>query len=101
LQQQEKDARLRAFLWGLSRVQRQVLQLLAEGLDNPRIAQRRGTSINTITKQLSLLYEKWRIFFNQPEKSYVRDQLVAEFAGYLARNGTEAIINAAPPGKTK
>jgi DNA-directed RNA polymerase specialized sigma24 family protein len=85
LQQREHDQRLRAFLRGLTEAQRQVARLLAAGLDNKAIAVRRGASVNTVTKQVSAIYEEWRTFLGLPEGASVRDQVVAELAGYFAR----------------
>jgi CRISPR-associated protein Csx14 len=85
LQQREHDQRLRAFLRGLTEAQRQVARLLAAGLDNKAIAVRRGASVNTVTKQVSAIYEEWRTFLGLPEGASVRDQVVAELAQYFAR----------------
>lgn len=87
LQRRERDLRLRAFLRGLTGAQRQVAGLLAAGLDNKAIAARRSASVNTVTKQISAIYDEWRVFFGLPEGAPVRDQVVAELAGYFARQG--------------
>ncbi len=89
LEQREKDQRLRAFLRGLHPAQQEIARLLASGLDNHALAARRGKSINTITKQVSVIYQEWRNFFNTPPEAPVRDQIVADLSGYFARNGAE------------
>lgn len=87
LQQREQDLRLYAFLKSLPRVQREVAQLLAGGLDNKTIAARQNKSPHTVNKQVSNIYAEWRAFFGPPENAPVRDQIVAELAGYFARQG--------------
>jgi CRISPR-associated Csx14 family protein len=90
LQQRERDLQLRAFLRGLRPAKRAVAQLLAEGLDNHSIADRRGKSINTVTKQIIDIYGAWREFFGVlPPNAPVRDQIVAELSGYFSRNPGE------------
>lgn len=90
LRQREQDQQLRAFLRGLRPAQKAVAQLLAEGLDNQRIADQRHKSINTVTKQLSVIYQEWRNFFNvEPPNAPVRDQIIAELSGYFARHREE------------
>ncbi|GAB4532367.1 MAG: hypothetical protein Kow0063_12830 [Anaerolineae bacterium] len=91
LQQRERDLHVGAFLRSLTRAQREVAYLLAEGLDNRTIAARRGAALNTVTKQVSAIYAQWRVFFGLPEAAPVRDQVVAELAGYLARRGGERL----------
>lgn len=86
LEQREKDQRIRAFLRGLHPAQQEIARLLAVGLDNHAVAVRRGKSINTVTKQVSVIYQEWRNFFNTPPEAPVRDQIVAELSGYFARN---------------
>ena len=87
LQQRERDVRIQAFLKSLPRVQQAVARLLAEGLDNQTIAARRGKSVHTVKKQVSELFAEWRVFWGLPEGASVRDQVVAELAGYFARQG--------------
>lgn len=87
LQQQDSDLRIKAFLRGLRPAQRAVARLLAEGLDNQSISDRRGTTPSTVTKQISAIFTEWRIFFNQPEKTPVRDKIVATLSGYYTRHG--------------
>lgn len=89
LQQQERDREIRNFLRKLPQAQQEVARLLAEGLDNKTIANRRSRSIGTVVKQVSLIYEEWRSFFGLPFKASVRDQIVAELSSYFARKGGE------------
>ncbi len=87
LQQQEHDIRLHAFLHSLTPTQRAVVDLLAKGLNNRTIAAQRGVSINTVTKQISTVYAKWRRFFGLPDKMSVSSQIVAELKDYFTRQG--------------
>lgn len=86
LQQQLHDLELSNFLRSLSQARQQIVRLLAKGLDNKAIATRRDKSVNTVTKQVSAIYEEWRITFNLPEDTAVRDQIVAELSGYFIRH---------------
>ena len=85
-QQKARDRQLREFLRHLPPAPRAVARLLAEGLDNQTIAARRGASPNTVTKQLSKIYEEWRVAFDLPEDALVRDQIVAELSRYVTRH---------------
>lgn len=87
LQQRERDVRVQAFLKSLPRAQQAVARLLAEGLDNQTIANRRHKSVHTVKKQVSNIFAEWRGFLGLPENASVRDQVVAELAGYFARQG--------------
>lgn len=89
LEQRDKDQRIHAFLRGLQPAQQEIARLLAAGLDNKTIAIRRGKSINTVTKQISVIYQEWRNFFHAPPDAPVRDRVVAELSGYFARNGND------------
>jgi CRISPR-associated protein Csx14 len=89
LQQRERDLRLQAFLKSLPRVQQEVARLLAEGLNNEAIAARHSKTIYTVNKQVSNIYAEWRTFFGLLKNASVRDQIVAELAGYFARQGGE------------
>lgn len=91
LQQREHDLRLRAFLRGLTQAEQRVARLLAAGLDNHAIAARRGASVNTVTKQVSEIYSEWRTFFGLSPNASVRDQVIAELAGYFTRQGRKGV----------
>ncbi len=81
-----RDMRYELFLRGeLTPAEREVARLLAQGLSNEEIARRRGTRLNTVTKQVSAVYRKWRAFFELPREAPVRDAVVAGLAGYFAR----------------
>lgn len=83
-----RDMRCELFLKGeLTPSEREVALLLAQGLSNQAIAVHRGTKMNTVTKQVSAIYDKWRVYFGVAEGTPVRDAVVAELAGYFARKG--------------
>jgi CRISPR-associated Csx14 family protein len=83
-----RDMRCELFLKGeLTSSEREVALLLAQGLSNQAIAVHRGTKMNTVTKQVSAIYDKWRVYFGVAEGAPVRDAVVAELAGYFARKG--------------
>jgi CRISPR-associated Csx14 family protein len=83
-----RDMRCELFLKGeLTPSEREVALLLARGLSNRAIAVHRGTKMNTVTKQVSAIYDKWRVHFGVAEGAPVRDAVVAELAGYFARKG--------------
>lgn len=85
-----RDMRYELFLKGeLTPSEREVARLLAQGLSNEALAARRGARMNTVTKQVSAVYGKWRVFFGLAERAAVRDAVVAELAGYFARKGME------------
>ncbi len=87
LHQREKDQRFRLFLRGLKPAKQEIAHLLAEGLDNKAIAIRRHTSVHTVKKQVSDIFAEWRVFFDLPENTMVRDQIVADLSGYFVRKG--------------
>lgn len=87
LQQRERDVRLQAFLKSLPRAQREVARLLAEGLDNHSIAARQHKTVHTVNKQVSNIYAEWRSLLGLSKNAPVRDQIVAELAGYFVRQG--------------
>jgi CRISPR-associated Csx14 family protein len=81
-----RDMQVELFLKGdLTPAEREVAHLLAQGLSNEAIAAHRGTEMNTVTKQVSAVYGKWRTFFGLEGDAPVRDAVVAEMARYWAR----------------
>jgi len=83
-----RDMRYELFLKGeLTGAEHEVARLLAQGLSNEAIAAQRGVAMNTVTKQVSDIYGKWRAFFGLEEGVPVRDAVVAELAGHFVRKG--------------
>jgi CRISPR-associated Csx14 family protein len=81
-----QDMQVELFLKGeLTPAEREVARLLAQGLSNEAIAAQRRVTMNTVTKQVSAVYGKWRAFFGLDVGAPVRDAVVAELAGYFAR----------------
>ncbi len=89
LQEQElqrRDLRLQLFLRGeLTPDERAIAHLLAAGLSNSDIALHRQVKKNTVEKQISQIYDKWRAYWDLPPTSQPRRQIVAELSAYLAR----------------
>ena len=83
-----RDTRYELFLKGeLTSAERDIARLLATGLSNEAIAARRGTRMNTVTKQVSAVYARWPAFFELAEGTPVRDAVVAGLAAYFVRQG--------------
>lgn len=89
MQREEDWRRKREFVerW-LTPAEREVVQLVCQGLDNAAIARRLSKAEKTVANQLTLIYAKlheWRGFREDVPVS--RTMLVAEFATYFALEG--------------
>lgn len=82
-EQLRHQMKLELFLAKLTKKQRQVVELMAEGLSNSQIAKQLDRGESTITSHLYTIYQNWRVVFGLPEDFLVRHQMVADLKTYF------------------
>ncbi len=68
----------------LSPAQREVVSLVAKGLNNAEVAKRLAKSEQTVANQLSDIYAKLEEWLEYPDTKVDRSKLMAEFSPYFA-----------------
>lgn len=68
----------------LTRVERETVELVCQGLNNTSIADMRNIKEQTVANQLGVIYDKYKEWASLWDEENVRTRLIAEFAPYYA-----------------
>lgn len=82
-----RDMEIELFLAKLTKTQREVARLLAQGLPNEAIAAELTNAPSTISTHLTNIYGKWQDVFGPVSRKAIRGAIVAGLNEYFLRKG--------------